>query len=113
MKHEGWAAPLAMVFFLITGLQIGAQIGSTKTQELNATTIKGMQTQLQEKDDIIADKDSRLRSMQDLQLKSQDFAGGAVTQAAKAAGEAARAAAEAATAASKSAESAKEAAAKP
>jgi hypothetical protein len=105
-RYEGWAAPAAMFFFLLTGLQIGAEIGSSRTQLLNAETIKGMQVQLESKDDVIADKDARLRAMQDLQLKDKGTVGATAAKSADAAAEAARAAVLAAEAASRSAESA-------
>lgn len=105
-RHEGWAAPLAMVFFLVTGLQVGAKIGSSQTQQLNAETILNMQVQIESKDEIIADKDARLRAMQDLQLKEKGTLGATAAKSADAAAEAARAALKAAEAASQSAESA-------
>lgn len=111
-KHEGWAAPLAMVFFLVAGLQIGVKIGDTRTQELNAETINSMQERLEAKDQIIAEKDARLRELQDRQMENQEVTGQALGEATKAATVAAKAAVEAATAATMSAESAKTAASK-
>ncbi|MDX0622886.1 hypothetical protein GOD54_23590 [Sinorhizobium medicae] len=105
-RYEGWAAPLAMVFFLLTGLQVGARIGSSETQLLSAQTIKDMQVQLESKDSIIADKDSRLRAMQDLQLNQKDTSDATAAKSADAATEAAIAAREAAEAAKRSAEAA-------
>ena len=98
-RHEGWAAPLAMVFFLIAGLQIGARLGSSEAQLLNAETIKGMQTQIALKDEVIKDKDVRLRAMQDHQMKTQDDNSNTVAKSAGAAVEAAKAAQVAAEAA--------------
>ena len=108
-KHEGWAAPLAMVFFLVTGLQIGVKIGDSRTNELDAESIRNMQDQLQEKDAIIVRKDARIRELQDFTMKSKDTTDAAITKAT----DAAKAAAQAAEAASKSAEAAATAAEKP
>lgn len=100
-KHEGWAAPLAMAFFLITGLQVGVKIGASEAQLLAAETIKGMQSQILEKDSIIADKDARLRAMQNLQLQDKGEVNAAAAKSADAAAAAALAAQKAAEAATK------------
>lgn len=105
-KYEGWAAPLAMVFFLVTGLQIGSRIGSTETQLLNAQTIRDQAELIISKDAIIRDKDARLRAMQDLQINGKDQLSELANKSLDAAQQAAKAAQEAAKAASQSADSA-------
>lgn len=103
-RHQAWAAPLAMVFFLLTGLQIGAKIGSSQTQELNAKTINQQNLDIAAKDAIIREKDLRMRTLQDRSFSTQDKNSESAVKSADAAIEAARAAQAAAAAAAKTAE---------
>jgi uncharacterized protein YfeS len=103
-RNQNWAAPLAMVFFLLAGLQIGAKIGSSQTQELNAKTINQQNLDIANKDAIIREKDLRMRALQDRAFETQDKNSISSVKSADAAIEAARAAQAAAAAAAKTAE---------
>lgn len=95
-KHEAWVAPIAMVLFLWSGVQLGIPIGESRGQAASVQQIADLNAS-------ITLKDERLREMQNLQLKDKDALVDAVKQSVSAASDSAAAAKDSAAAAKDSA----------